>query len=315
MTGMPPKLDESVLQKHDVDARSLMATITSVVEAHPDPRLKESLAAYLVDSLGFSEYGRDVTDTIAPETHDHKTIAVSHFDRTAAGTNVIVTVADTNTDEIYVLMAQKYKDPKRPELGLQDQLITVGGYMEAHAPEGAPNPDKPYDKNLAECAMRELKEETGLELPDGYVPQSLGARSDYGFTNDAREHTVVEDFHVNMYGDVNNLPSVTAQDDIAALHWVKASSIFRDDTIEPQPHGSSTSRFTAEVTNPQTGATMPMYISDHMGEPLEKAVGEAVKTLGFLHSNPEGQANAASNTEPETYGNDTWPNTASLPGA
>ncbi len=308
MSGMPPKVDLSTLQQHGVDAESLMSSIVAVVEAHPDPRLKPSLVAYLADSLGFSEYGRDATDTIAPQTHEHSTVAMSHFDRASVGSNVIVTVADTNTDEIYVLMAQKYKDPKRPELGLQDKLITVGGYMEAHAAEGAPNPSKPYDKNLAECAIRELKEETGIELPENYRPESLGTRSDYRMTSDPRQHGVTEDFHVNMYGTADNLPEVTAQDDIAALHWVKASTIFKDDTIPPQEHNSDISRFTGVVIDPQTGEDKVMAIRDDHGEPLVKAVIEAQKTLEFLHRDSEGHQIYTPN-EPETYGNKNWPNT------
>ena len=257
MTGMPPNVDFNILQQHNVDAKSLMSTITAIVDAHPDPQLKDSLVAHL-------------TANAQPIHTPSKT----------ANTNIFVTVADTNSDEIYMLMGQKYKDQLRPELGLDDKLSIIDGYID------------PADNNAPSHAAENLKAKTKLELPDGFKPEML-AKSD-------------KDYHINMYGSISSLPKVEAQNDIGALHWVKASTMLHDETIGVQPHNSNISRFTAEIINPKTGNTLPIYIEDHIGEALVKAIGKAKETLQFLHENPEGHKLYTA-SEPSSYGNDTWP--------
>ncbi len=222
------------------------------------PEVKEALATRLADELNTTDYGRAIQDHISPETHPHATMYISPYPHAGAGAAAFVTYTDPQNGEIYVLMGLKK----------EGDLVPPGGYMEVHEPEGG-NPNKPYDRNLMETSRRELHEETGLHIPTSYKPESLGACSEYGVTNDPRLHTVLEGFHYNLVGPSAELPKVSGKDDIIGAYWVKASDIHIEQSVGAQPHGSTQTRYSVHTG----GQVIP--IRDHYGPAFELAVANA----------------------------------------
>lgn len=236
--------------------RELMDGLMPLIQSRP--QLKEALATRLADELNTSMYGRAIRDNVSPDTHPHATMYISPYARPAAGAAAFVTYTDRATGEVYVLLGLKK----------EGEFVPPGGYMEVHEPEGG-NLNKPYDRNLMETSRRELEEETGLKIHPDYKPESLGACSEYGVTNDPRLQTVVEGFHYNLMGARDSLPKVEGRDDIAAAVWVKASDIHAHHTIDPQAKTGQQTHYTVQIE----GRQVP--IRDQYGAGVELAVANA----------------------------------------
>jgi 8-oxo-dGTP pyrophosphatase MutT (NUDIX family) len=265
--------------------RDLYESIRSIVNRAPEvDKLREALITSLAydmpkgrDMFGAAFHNPYTQNNAAmPDGADASTLYTRPYPSMTAGSTVAVTYGAEDTHDVYVLLARKYKNPAKPELGLKDELIMVGGYMEAHAPLGS-GTTRPSDNNLCATALRELKEETGLTLPASYQPKSLGADSSYGVSNNPKTHTVNEYFHVNMTGNSGNIPKLTPKDDVAELVWVNAKDIEYHPETPKQKFGSSISRYHANVM--VNGQKKHINIRDDHGEMLDKAVTLARQQL------------------------------------
>ena len=85
-----------------------------------------------------------------------------------------------------------------------------------------------YDIDLEQTAIREFKEETGLEwdIKNGY-PVRLSTRSAYGVTNDKRLYTIVAAFLLD-YKELEHAPFTKAGSDIGEVLWVKLSGYYKE---------------------------------------------------------------------------------------
>lgn len=263
-----------------------------LVNAHPEAeKLRESLVTALTydTEKGKSQYGATMTDHYAG-ADSPSTVYTSPYARSGAGATVALTFGDTDTQDVYVLLARK-KDPARPGY-LRNEYIMPSGYMDPHEP-GKLDSRKPHDKNLEETAIRELREETGLDLT-GIKPQLLGINSDYGVSNDPRLQTVNAFYHVGKVGSLAELPKVEPGDDVAELTWVKAKDISVHSEIGPQRFGSPASRYVVHMP----GGDMPLR--DDFGQAVEKAVARTrdVMTQQFKHRLAVLRAQAMQPTSP-----------------
>lgn len=253
------------------DDRVLYETILTLAQHRP--AVRESLAAALADQViaqkGYGDAGGYARDTIAPETHPHPGILLSHYDRASASANAFVTMGDPVTGEIYVLLGAK-----RGGQGVKE-YVPPGGHMEIHPSRGAS--PRPFDQNLTGAAIRELEEETGLKIT-GYAPQSIATRSDYGVIGPADRHMVAEDFHFNLIGRREQLPMITPRDDLIEASWVNARNIAMTPQMGAQPHGSPFSRFHVLMQEPE--GQRSYIVRDQYGPSLLKAVERARLSLG-----------------------------------
>ncbi|MGQ3890062.1 NUDIX hydrolase [Legionella sp. CNM-1927-20] len=79
------------------------------------------------------------------------------------------------------------------------------------------------DYNALDTALRETKEETGLNL-ENYKPYELYTSDDFGITNEERLHTKVT--HYLFYlGRLDKPPVVQAGSDLEVVHWLPLHQI------------------------------------------------------------------------------------------
>lgn len=261
-----------------INAEQTYHLVRNLVNAHPDAeKIRESLVTALSfeTQKGKSEFGTTMTDHFAGKDSPH-TVYTSPYARSGAGATIALTYGDAETQDVYVLLARK-RDPKTPS-GLRNEYIMVGGYLDPHEP-GKLDSTVPYDKNLAATAVRELKEETGLALPEGYVPHPLTVNSDYGVSNDPLLHTVNAFYHVGLTGPLAARPVLTAQDDVAELTWVNAKDISFHPEVGPQPFNSDKSRYVVHMPSGD------MNLRDGFGEALDMAVARTrgIMTESYKH--------------------------------
>ena len=221
--------------------RDAVASIVQGLYARPDREaVIASVEVQLAKLAGLTQFGTHVEDKVFGNGQG---VDITPYSRVGSGTTIMPSYMD-DSGEVHLLLGRKYKNPKNPAEGLSDQFILIGGYMDPH---GLPGDGKvSYDHSLADCAAREMKEESNLLLPSGVRPENIGVRSQYGVTNDGRLHTVVGDYLVD-YGKRNTPPQAQAGDDVAQVVWVKASDITRLPDVPPQPFGSKESRFQVTV--------------------------------------------------------------------
>lgn len=279
-----------------VRVQELRDSIRGIVNRYPGPAqdaelLRESLITSLTYDMaqGRSNFGATLRDPFAPKHIDGlsdeaspDTVYVSPFPKATVVADAAVTFGIPETQEVYVLLERKLKDPKNPQLGLKDEFVLPGGHMEVHAPnEPGANTVRFFDQNLAATVRREIQEETGLALPENYTPASLGLGSDYGIHGDPREHAVADFRHVNMTGsraDFEQLKnSLRPGSDAAELVWVNAKDFEYHPSTPPQPFGSTVSRYHANVM--LDGQRKHINVRDDHGDVLDKAVGLARNQL------------------------------------
>jgi ADP-ribose pyrophosphatase YjhB (NUDIX family) len=226
--------------------KAFYTAVVSAVQAIDNRQLNEALATRLLNETDLSAYGQRITDTIAKEQGlDTKPLDVNMYGRTAAGATVGVTYTCQDTGEVYVLMARKYKDARDPSQGL-GEFILPGGYMNPKPPLGAEE-NIAYDKKLSDTALRELREETGFRLPEGYTPKSLAVDSED--INNRGVHTINEFFHIPVVGTKAEMPPLAASDDIADLRWINLKQVAINPAIGQQPDGSDQSRYSVITEN------------------------------------------------------------------
>lgn len=260
-----------------INAEQMYHLTRNLVNAHPEAeKLRQSLVTALTyDSRdGGSHYGTTMHDSFAG-TDSPSTVYTSPYARSGAGATVALTFGDTDTQDVYVLLARKI-DPVTKQL--RPQYIMPGGYLDAHEP-GKLDSALPYDKNLAATAVRELHEETGLKLPEGYEPHPLSVNSDYNVSNDPRLQTVNAFYHVGLTGLGAATPTLEPGDDVAELTWVNAKDISFHPEVGPQTYSSLKSRYTVHMP----GGDLPLR--DDFGGPLDEAVKRTrdIMTKNFKH--------------------------------
>lgn len=254
-----------------INAEQTYHLVRNLVNAHPDSeKIRESLITALTYETpkGREEWGATMSDHFAGKDSP-STIYTSPYARPAGGATIAVTYGNTDTQDVYALLARK-RDSNTGQL--RNEYILVGGYFEAHEP-GNPNSKAAFDQNLATTAIRELHEETGLKLPEGYKPHPLSVSSDYGVSNDPRLHTINAFYHVGLTGALHSRPNLAPHDDIADLVWVNAKDISFNPAIGPQPFGSDKSRYVVHTPNGD------MNLRDGFGEALDLAVA---RTRGIM---------------------------------
>ena len=242
-----------------VPDRDAVAAVVQGINERPDrDKIAGSLLVQLSKLEGTDSFGQHVEDGVFGSGG----VNLTKYSRAGAGTTVMPAYVDSS-NEVHVLLGRKAKDPKNPAAGLSDQFILLGGYMDPHGLKG--DAKVTYDHTLAHCAARELKEESGLDVPAGVVPKSLGTRSQYNVTNDSRLQTIVEDYLVD-FGKRDTAPVAKANDDVAQVVWVKASDITRVPGVAPQDFGSSQSRYRVNVGGQQ------FTIRDDHGPAIEAGI-------------------------------------------
>lgn len=261
--------------------------------------LRESLIAPIVYGMeqGRSQFGATLHDPFAdsslamPEGAKASTIYVSPFPHASVVSDVAVTYAIPETQDVYVLLERKWKDPAHPERGLQDEFILPGGHLEAHTPGEAGITTRPYDHDLAATVRRELREETHLSLPEHYAPKSIGVGSEYGVNGDPREHPLIDFRHVNMSGSAADFEqlkqTMKADSDAAEIRWVNARDLGFHPEAQKQAFGSTLSRY--HVTTEIDGQKRHLILRDDHGEMLDKAVSIARQRLVSEHQKNIGQ--------------------------
>ncbi|MBY0355680.1 MAG: NUDIX domain-containing protein [Rickettsiales bacterium] len=279
--------DPRLRQIHD-----LRGSILGIVNRFTGPQkdadlLRESLITSLAYDMqqGRDEHGAVVRDPFISETQTRMmpegarqdTLYISPFPHASVVSDVAVTYAIPETQEVYVLLERKLKDPKQPQLGLKDEFILPGGHLEPHTPNEAGLATRPYDKDIAATVRRELQEETNLHLPEHYAPKSLGSAAEYGVNGDPREHSFIDFRHVNMTGsqaDFQKLKqSMRAGSDAADIQWVNAKDLEFHPTTPKQNFGSTISRY--HVNAMIDGQLKHLPLRDDHGDALDQAVAQA----------------------------------------
>lgn len=300
------------LSKNSLDANSdalinneskLLEKIIKIVEADPNVRiLREALIVRLANKASITMYGRQINDSLTPQHQAGRRKYDLHpYGKTGSGTHSIISYTDKNTNEIFILLARKYKNYSEKSHGLVNQFSLIGGYMKPHFLEGGEvdfekisDDDKDraeeaillnkkgyktqsninsnnqvsnisYDFNLEEAAIREVREESGIIWDKNLYgsPVNISTRSDYGITNDKRLHTIVADYLFD-FGIQGKYPEVKAGNDIGEVVWVKITEIKKDPAIKAQEYGSNISRYSVNIDN------QIIQIRDDHGEVIDK---------------------------------------------
>ena len=218
---------------------SVATEINNKVPKEYRDAVREELATKMLKENGISAFGQTISNQISADEQGRTEFIINKYGRTAAGATLLCTLTDHDTKETYVLLGRKHLNPKNPEAGL-GQFICPGGYMNPKPTMGSANPEN-YDENLEAAARRELKEETGMVLPDNYKMTSLGV--DSNVINNAGVHTVNEFFHVNLVGKPEDLAKFMPSDDLADLQLINSKQLLYDEKVGVQPDGSNVSRY------------------------------------------------------------------------
>lgn len=210
-----------------VSPKAAIALIEAAVSNRPDAdALREALAIRFIKQRGINMYGTTIHDTISgekgqPETNP-TTLFVSPYSRPTAG-SIVMTSYQDEKGNAHVLMVKNWKDPLDHSKGVEDDWRFPGGYLNVRDPK---NPtDLNHDHNLDSAAMRELQEETGLDLKKDQFKQ-LFVRSDCGLKEKAPTHAI-DAFYLADLGRFPVAPPVRAGDDVATVRWVNLRDVSR----------------------------------------------------------------------------------------
>lgn len=288
------------------------------------------------------------------EGENGKQVIVHPYEKYAAGVNVVPTYTDKATGEIYLLLTQKYKNPRDHAEGPADEYITIGGYGAPHAAPKARESDintvlpqelrdraeeivassnadyktvldsliqenpalaarvapKPYDNSLSDTAIRELKEESGLDLKALGLEEKLislgSADSRFDQTHTDKIHIIREHFTVDLSSLDKLPPNVKAADDAAALTWIPVSAIqFAPENPKRTSDGKD-SPYSITVPDPNTGVNKTLPLRADLGPVIENAV----RTVRGTEFEQENQISISSIDETFQH----WVNTAEKMG-
>lgn len=290
MTDPQPTVEQIVSALADRQALSdkdMLDLIKRAIAKRPDAdALVEALIVRLANLRGVSMHGRFLRDTVtdpnaplktsdAPKGDARNHYTIYPYTMPGANTSVTVVYTDAKTGAEMVLIGRRRKgwgtDPKAP---ISTRVFLPGGYMDPHPREGGKPGDskgatkpnaKGYDETLADTAVRELEEETGLILPADVKPVFTGMRSRYRHTDSRLAHTVIGDYLIDL-GTLDKPPATQAGDDVAGLVWADAAKIYKMPGIAAQKYGSVVSRYWLVIDQ------LPCTLRDDHGEALEAAL-------------------------------------------
>jgi ADP-ribose pyrophosphatase YjhB (NUDIX family) len=205
---------------NQVPAPIVAELIECAVANRPDAdALRQALIVRFSKALKMDDYGITVRDAFMDKpgypSLNPQTVYVNPHPRPTAGSTVMTTYTDMQ-GETHVLLARKSKD---------GPFMFPGGYMEARMPGDTSG--RAHDGDLDKTAIREMMEETGLELAkDGVKPKQLFVRSDCGMATKTPAHAI-EAYYLADYGRRNEAPPVRAGSDVGIVQWVKLRDITR----------------------------------------------------------------------------------------
>jgi bifunctional NMN adenylyltransferase/nudix hydrolase len=127
---------------------------------------------------------------------------------------VFVTVDAVVFQQGHVLMVKRRSEPGK---GL---LAFPGGFLNAKE-----------DRSVKDAMVRELKEETGIKVPDKVILGSIEESKVFdAIDRSARGRTITHAFKVSLSGD--ELPKVKGADDAEKAMWIPISKINRSECFE-----------------------------------------------------------------------------------
>jgi bifunctional NMN adenylyltransferase/nudix hydrolase len=89
------------------------------------------------------------------------------------------------------------------------------------------------DKSLEDAMIRELREETGLKIPEKVIRGSIKAVHTFDAVNRSeRGRTITQAFHVSLTDGEWNLPKVKGMDDAEKAKWVPFSQVKSEEMFE-----------------------------------------------------------------------------------
>lgn len=210
-----------------VSPKAAIALIDAAVANRPDAdTLREALAIRFIKQRGIDMYGTTIRDGVSgekghPDTNP-TTLYVSPYARPTAG-SIVMTAYRDPAGETHVLLVKNWKDPLDHSKGIEDDWRFPGGYLNARDPKTLD--DLNHDHNLDSAAVREIQEETGLELKKDQLKQ-LFVRSDCGLKEKSPTHAI-DAFYLADLGQLPIAPPVRAGDDVATARWVSLRDVSR----------------------------------------------------------------------------------------
>lgn len=107
-----------------------------------------------------------------------------------------------------------------------------GGFLRA-IDEG---PDKPADRTLLDCALRELDEETSIKLTKEVLGRAVVAEKQFAHPHrSSRGRTITTAFHIDLRIDMP-APKVKAADDAEEVRWFPISELRSEMLFEDHAH-------------------------------------------------------------------------------
>ena len=170
----------------------------------------EFVETYLMEWIGTDEYQEIV--------NEHKFV----LDYKKQWANVPYPVIFSTVDAVvvqsgHVLMVKRGAYPGKGKLAIP------GGFI---------NPDE----YLLDAAIRELREETRLKVPEAVLRGSLKTQRVFDDPNrSSRGRTITNAFLFNLSPQLE-LPSIKGGDDAASAHWIPISEIKAEDCFEDHYH-------------------------------------------------------------------------------
>jgi len=93
--------------------------------------------------------------------------------------------------------------------------------------------DAAKDRTMEDAALRELKEETGIKVPEKVLRGSIaGSRVFDAIDRSERGRTITHAFHISLIDGEWNLPKVKGADDAEQAQWVPISQLNSEEIFE-----------------------------------------------------------------------------------
>ena len=167
---------------------------------------------------------------------EQRTFFTYPYPRPTAGASALTMYHDDNGD-IFVLLARNKEKNQRGDIIEPVHPFPfwhfAGGFMDVcdpltHNPDLSKGsnanpgfPNRTYDHNLEETALREMTEETELKVPKGASVTLMDVNSDY---KGKGRHHISASYLVNL-GKQDKPPHTAPHDDVYDLRWVNVKDI------------------------------------------------------------------------------------------